>query len=438
MYLRGSKWSMNKRRVRPNWFRITLLGLMVAGAAYVNAYIVPTQPKYGVPTTTATRPPEAYITEAEEYFNQGKLLQSIDSYRQAIIVQPDNPATHIALARVLVWNGQYEEAQTSAEDALLLDGNSALAYGVLAWAQDFQGDYLGAQDNIKKALERDNQNALLYAYYTEILVDSNYSGAATIGAIEAAIENSQKAIALDPNLIETRRARGYLLEATANYQEAIVEYQAAIAINDKIADLHLSLGNNFRNVGTYDQAVKEFTTANALNPEDPTPDLYLSRTYATIGEFGKARQYAGSAVDNDPTDANLHGNFGVMLYSDSYWNDAAVELGYVVKGGVTDDGKQIEALELVPESPRVAEYYYTYGLVLARLNECGEALQVAQLILSRIPADENAVLKAGEINERCQQNLDAPLPTSTEPVSESTEVPVTDEPVSDATATPTP
>jgi hypothetical protein len=113
-------------------------------------------------------------------------------------------------------------------------------------------------------------------------------------------------------------------------------------------------------------------------------------------------------------------------------------LGYVVKGGVTDDGKQIEALELVPELPRVAEYYYTYGLVLARLNECGEALQVAQLILSRIPADENAVLKAGEINERCQQNLDAPLPTSTEPVSESTEVPVTDEPVSDATATPTP
>ena len=106
MYLRGSKWSMNKRRVWPNWFRIMLLALLVFGASYVNRYIVPTQPKYGVPSPTVTRPPESYVSEAEDFFNQGKLLQSIDSYQQAIIVQPDNPATHVALARVQVWAGQ--------------------------------------------------------------------------------------------------------------------------------------------------------------------------------------------------------------------------------------------------------------------------------------------------------------------------------------------
>src|SRR5689334_1333123 len=151
MYLRGSKWSMNKRRVRPNWFRIALLVLLVSGAAYVNKYIVPAQPKYGVATPTSTRPPEAYVTEAENYFVEGKLLQSIESYKQAIIVQPDNPTTYVALARVQVWAGQYEEAQKSAESALLLDGNNAMAYAVEAWAQDFQGDFLGAQSNIEHA-----------------------------------------------------------------------------------------------------------------------------------------------------------------------------------------------------------------------------------------------------------------------------------------------
>jgi tetratricopeptide (TPR) repeat protein len=424
---------MNKRRVRPNWFRIILLTLLVVGAGYVNTYIVPTQPKYGVPTPTVTRPPESYISEAEDFFNQGKLLQSIDSYKQAIIVQPANPATHVALARVLVWAGQYAEAQTSAEDALLLDGNNALAYGVLAWAQDFQGDTLGAQNNIKRALELDAQNALLYAYYVEILVDANSTGTGPVDAVQLAIDNSNKAVALDPNVIETRRARGYLLEATGNYDQAVIEYQAAIAINGKIADLHLSLGNNFRNLGIYDQAVNEFTTANALNPEDPTPDLYLSRTYATIGEFGKARQYAESAVGNNPTDPNLRGNFGVMLFSDSYWNDAVVQLGYAVNGGVTDDGQQIVGLELTPDSSRVAEYYWTYGQVLARLNQCGQALQIAQLILSRIPANDIAVEKAAQINERCQQNLDSPLPTSTGAAPVSTEVPA-----AEATSTSTP
>lgn len=423
MYLRGSKWSMNKRRVKPNWFRIILLILLVVGATYVNAYIVPTQPQYGVPSPTITRSPESFVSEAEDYFNQGKLLQAIESYKQAVIVRPDDPATYIALARVQVWAGQYEEAQTSAEDALLLNNNNAMAHAVLAWAKDFQGDYLEAQTSIKKALELDTQNPLIYAYYVEILVDSNNSGSGEVGTIDIAIENSNKAIALNPNLIETRRARGYLLEATGNYEEAIIEYQAAVAINRYIADLHLALGRNYRTLAIYDKAVEEFTLANALNPADPTPDLLISRTYATIGEYGKARQYAKTAVEDNPADANLRGNYGVMLYRDSYWNEASIELGYVVNGGITDSGQQITPIELVPDLQRVAEYYFTYGLVLSRLNQCGDALRIAQLIQSRIPANELAVENANQITERCQKNLDSPPPTSTQPAPVSTDIP---------------
>jgi tetratricopeptide (TPR) repeat protein len=427
---------MNRKRpVRPNWFRIILLCLLVLGGSYVNRFIIPNQPSPFVATATATRDPESYITEADEYFKLGKLIPAIESYKQAIIARPEDPATHIALARVQVWAGQYEDAKTSAEDALLLNPDNSMAHAVRAWALDFLEQYLEAEASIKRALELDPNNALAHAYYVEILVDSYVSGGGAYEGVGKAIEESKVAIALAPDTLETHRARGYILEATANYEEAIREYQTAIAINGNIADLHLALGRNFRALGIYDQAVDEFTSANALNPEDPTPDLLISRTYATIGEYAKAMQYAETAVSDNPTNSNLRGNLGVMYYRNLYWAESVVELGYVVNGGITDKGEKIEAINLVPDT-RIAEYYFTYGLVLSRLNRCGEALPVAQMILARVPADELAVENANEIINRCQQNLlHTPEPLST---SETAQTPTGSATVSTVTPISTP
>ena len=287
---------------------------------------------------------------------------------------------------------------------MLLNPDNSMAHAVRAWAFDFLGEYLEAEASIKRALELDPNNALAYAYYVEILVDSYLNGSGSFEGVERAIEQSKVAIALAPDALETRRARGYILEATGNYEEAIREYQAAVTINANIADLHLALGRNYRILGIYDQAVEEFTRANALNPKDPTPDLLTSRTYATIGEYAKAMQYAEAAVSDNPTDANLRGNLGVMYYRNLYWAESIVELGYVANGGVTEAGDVIEAVNLVPDS-RIAEYYFTYGLALARMNKCSEALPVAQMILARVPADELAVDNANEIINRCQLNL---------------------------------
>ncbi|HEY2981060.1 MAG TPA: tetratricopeptide repeat protein [Anaerolineales bacterium] len=411
---------MSRRRKRPNWFRIILLSLLVLGGSYFNRYILPTQPSPFVPTPTVTRDPESYVTQADELFNQGKLLPAIDSYQQAIAVNPNDPAVYVAQARVQVWAGLYADAETSAEDALLLNPNNSMAHAVRAWALDFQGNFLEAESAIKRALELDPNNGLAHAYYVEILIDSYISGTGSYEGINTAIEESKVALALLPNTLEAHRARAYILEATANYEEAIREYQAAVAINANIADLHLSLGRNYRALGIYDQAVEEFTRANALNPGDPTPDLLISRTYATIGEYAKAAQYAESAVKDNPTDTNLHGNLGVMYYHNLLWPEAVKELTLVANGGLTAEGQRVEAINLIPDT-RIAEYYFTYGLALARLNRCGEALKIAQMLQERVPSDEIAVTNADEINNICRRNLNqTATPSLTAPEGETT------------------
>jgi len=400
MYLpKSSKWSMNRRRRRPNFFGWAILILVVLFGYYFDQVYITQIDNPFEATPTPTRSPESFVAEAEDLFKAGKLVPAIDAYQQAIVSAPQDSSLFVALARVQVFAGLYEEAQKNAENALLLSSNNALAWGVQAWALDFQdGGNAEALVSIQKALDLDPNNALINAYDVEILIDSGFDG------VEKAIDRSKVALALDPGIVETHRARALLLEATGNYEEAIAEYQAAIDINPNLSILHIGQGLNYRILQVYDKAIEAFTKANALNPSDPLPDLYISRTYATIGEYAKALQYAETAVQDRPDSASLRGNLGVLYYRNFRWPEAIQQLGYTIYGGTTEDGVEIEGIPLVND-PLVAEYYFTYGLALARTNQCGEALQIAQMLQSRVPTDEYATSAADEINNICSENL---------------------------------
>jgi tetratricopeptide (TPR) repeat protein len=414
MYLKGSQWSMNRRRKPLNYFNVALLVLLIGVGLYLNYYIVPEVELPGIPTATPTRSPESYLTEAEQLFQQGKLAQAVDAYQQAVKTDPTNASAYISMARTQVWVGQYADAQVSAENALLLNQNNPAAHAVRGWALSAQGDYLTAETAIKRALELDPNNALAHAYYAELLTDQYYNNLGGLDIIDRMSEESRIALSLGENTVEAHRARGYVLEATGNSEEAIREYAAAVAINTNIPDLHLSLGRNYRTLGVYDKAVESLTRANSLNPADPTPDLIISRIYATLGEFAKGEQYAEQAVKDSPTDANLYGNLGVMYYRNFKWEEAETALAYVVNGGQTEEGAEILPIALDAGSFRVPEYYFSYGLVLVRLNRCGEALPIFQQILSAVPGDEISVYNANEGIRMCAEALGTPLaPTET-------------------------
>ncbi len=397
---------MNRRRRHFNWFRIILLLLLIAGGLYLDKAIIPNTPSPFEPTPTATRPPESYITDAQNLFDQGKLLQSVQAYQQAVAVKPNDSAIYVAMAQVQVFAGDYKGAQTSAEDALLLDSNNSMAQAVRAWALYYQNDYTDAETSIQKALEIDPKNAVAHAYYAQLLVDE---GADTV---PKAITESQTAIALAPNTLETLSARGYVLQATGNYQESIQEYQSAAKINNNIADLHLQIANDYRALGIADKAIQEYSIANALNPTDWQAPYLISRTYAYVGQFAKAQQYAQSAVSVAPDRPGLHGNLGVMYYHNADWANAVKELDLAINGGTTSDGTKVDPVGLTPGDPLIDEYYFTDALVLARLNRCGEALQIVQKIQALVPSDQIAMDNATAAEQICQKNLASPPPST--------------------------
>ena len=149
-------------------------------------------------------------------------------------------------------------------------------------------------------------------------------------------------------------------------------------------------------------------------------------------------QYAESAVKASPSDPKLIGNLGVMYYHNVDWPDAVKELSLVINGGTTDNGQKVASIQLTTDT-HITEYYFTYALVLAHLNRCGEALQIAQLIQSRVPSDDIAMTNAAAAIQVCQKNLASPsVPTpATSSKVKSTPVPeTTSTPISIATSTP--
>lgn len=402
---------MTKRRKPWHPFRILFLLLLIVAAVYFNQVVVPSMPTPFVDTPTPTRQPESYISEAETLFNDGKLLQAISSYQEAIRIQPSNPLTYIALARVQVYAGQYQEALTNAENALLLSSNNSMAYAMRGLALLKQSDYINADTAIKKAIQLDSNNGMAHAFYAQLLGEEYLNNTGPFDAFDLAIEESRVATSLSPNSLEANYARGFILEITDNREQAVQAYLAAIQINPNIAEIHLALGRTYKVLGAIGNAIDEYTLANTLNPSDPIPYLYTSRAYAASGEFAKAVQSAELALGNAPTDAYIIGNLGLMLYRNYQWPEAVTQFALAINGGTTKDGKVITPLVLKGDDLYITEYFYSYALALAHTNRCSDVVNVARTILEKVPSDDVATFNANQALNMCQASLLTPSPT---------------------------
>jgi tetratricopeptide (TPR) repeat protein len=402
MYLSGSKWNMRKKRRKNNPWRILLLLLLIAAALYFERFVVPAIPAPFVPTPTPTRNPASFLIEAETFFMAGKLDQAETAYLKAIEVNPLEANYFVDLARVQVFSGKYVEAEESASNAILLEPNSALANAVYGWVLDFRAidaedqaarvEMLSqAYDKVTEAKAIDPNSALVMAFYAEVLIDYD------IGRYEEAIDAAQSAVGMDPNLMEAHRALGYVWESTGNYERAIDSYEVALRIHNNLPILHIAIGNLYQAVGETDLAVDSYLRAVALDPTNPDPLNRIALAEARVGNYGIASQYAADAVDKDPANPRLHGNLGRMYYRNGENDSAIIELRLAVQGGITDDGVVVPGLPLDnPNDDRLIEFYYTYGLALAKDDQCNLSNQIFQLLLSVKPDDEVIIANAQE------------------------------------------
>ena len=409
MYLKGSKPNLKKRRRqnRINPAFVVLMLILMGSVVVFNQFIIPQLPDRILPTPTPTQDPVDILTEAEINYEEGNMFRAVELYMQAVQLDPTNHEIYLRMAHAQIFASQFQAAQTSATNALLLDPNNVEGLAYLGSALTYLEDYDKARETLETALALSPDFGLVKAFYAELMI--------RLEEVELASEYSISALELSPNLFETHRARGYVLEITGNYDEALAEYLLANQINNYVAELHIMLGRTYWSLDLLEEAVEEFNQADGLNPSDPTPETYITRIYLNQGEFSKAIQSAKAAVQDEPGNPFRYGNLGLAYYRNGDLLDAIEAFTYFVHGGLTENGITVVG---VPLDYDVAEYFYLYGFALANSRRCSEAVPIFNMLISVVPEDEVSYYNAIFGIELCDE-IQGENPASTEENSDT-------------------
>ncbi|MBN1230629.1 MAG: tetratricopeptide repeat protein [Anaerolineales bacterium] len=415
-----------RKSYRPNIYMVVVLFLLLAVEIWgvnrifqgVNSgEIVP----WFYPTLTPTRTVDSYLDEAEAYFEAGNLREAITAFQDAIIIDPQNAQAYAELARIqtyysslLTTESKSEiliQAKENADKAVEFGPENSYAQAVRALVYDWltgapgvtvaeiEEYLLVAYESSVRALTLDTNNVLALAYQAEILQDQfNF---------EQAYNNAQLALQIDPNLMDTHRVMAYVYESNAQYAAAIEEYQLAAEINPNFTHLYLKIGQNYRQLADnaideytknqfYEESLNYFSQAAAINEtngiQDPLPYIAISKTYSRQGEYFVAAVNLQKALTFDPTNADLYGQLGIVFFRSRNYEGSITVFKCAVEGCTSDENDQEDvAVEGLALSDYSAVYYYTYGSVLAALQNCDTAVNLLNQVAEAYPEDPVAM-----------------------------------------------
>ena len=378
-------------------------GIFALNTQYVTGG--PIKPLF-LPTPTSTRIPASFIQESQAHLMAGNLQEAINALELALKIDPDNVPVLIELARIQTYYSAIltsedsrvilQEALVNINRAVVLDEFNSDAFAVQAFVLDWNASvsetleerefYLvQAQSAAINAVFLDAENVLASAYRAEVLADQ--------GDYTQAFQQIEIAVNADPNLMDVHRISAIINESTGNYGRAIEEYKLAAEIMPNYTYLYIRIGVGYRQLRLYDQALDYFDRAASINEvlklKDPLPFVAIAKTYVRQGEFFIAARNMQKALDFDNTNPQLYGELGVIYFQSRNYEGSIPVLKCAVEGCVAEENEEqeIDVTGLDLKNTTVI-FYYTYGSVLAALEECDKAVEILNRVEEQYSSDE--------------------------------------------------
>jgi tetratricopeptide (TPR) repeat protein len=378
-------------------------------------------------TPLPTRAAASYLEEGDAHFTAGNLTKAILAYQEGLRLNPNDAQTWAKLARIQTYSSAFlitnnekkarlrealesatkavelapEDSTVRAIRAFALDWNANGAFHTTEEVQDF---LLEAENEAQLAQQLDSENPLALAYFAEILVDQGKWNQAEL-VINQALDLPEATQWMD-----VYRVNAYVMETLAQYNLAISEYEKAIAIEPNFTFLYSRIGANYRRlafevattqgekaaVPVYEQSLEYFDKVVRINEQlgikDPVPHLSIARTYSQLGEFFIAARNVQTALEYEPTNADIYGQLGVIYFRSRNYEGSIYSLQCAIYGCSGEDsclgrgldrcfpdlGENPVTVQGLPISSNTIVYYYIYGSVQAALsrkadNRCPQA-----------------------------------------------------------------
>jgi tetratricopeptide (TPR) repeat protein len=248
-----------------------LVAALKAAKVTANASVPPPAPGH-VPDVKqpqtkpdADAPDDAKQAQVAQFAQQGAELmmhnhfaEAQTQYRNAIHLDPNNAALHIALSRALNSDRQAEDGMKEARLAIRLDPESDLAYFSLGNSLRLQKNYAGAEREYREAIK------------------------------------------LNPDYDMTHNNLGFTLKMEGNLDGAIAEYREAIRLNPRGDIGHANLGNALEEKGDLEGAISQYQELARMHPKSPGTHFRLGQLFEKNGNPRKALVQFRMASDLAP------------------------------------------------------------------------------------------------------------------------------------------
>ena len=171
------------------------------------------------------------------------------------------------------------------------------------------------------------------------------------GAYDRAIEDFNKAIALNQADATAYSNRGNAYRDKGEPDRAIEDYNKAIELNPNYAVAYNNRGNAYSDKGTYNRAISDFDRAIVLNPVYVRAYYNRGSTYQDKGEIVCAIADYSKVIDLNPNYAVAYYNRGEAWLRLRKWNKAKTDLIVAKSRGVDiiktfcDDYQNVEEFE---------------------------------------------------------------------------------------------
>jgi tetratricopeptide (TPR) repeat protein len=338
----------------------------------------------------------------EAYQNLGALLcdkvhdypGAIAAFREAIKLEPDNPAAHFGLGNSLTKQGAQDEAVASYRKAIDLKPTYADAHNNLGRVLEAQRKPAEAMAEYREAIRLQPDYVTAYLGLGSVLCDQVHDYAAARAAFE-------KAISYQPDNAVAHYDLGNTYLSQNRLKEAAAAYRQTIALKKDYAEAYCNLASIFIRQGKLDEAQEACRQAIESKPGIPHPHWHLAQVLRAKGDYagslaayerghqlnsakGEGAKQSALWVKEAQRLAQLEGKLPAVLQGQVQAADAAERIDYA--GICTNKKLYVAAARFATEAftadPKLADLKLQHrynAACAAALAGCGQGNDAGQL-----------------------------------------------------------
>ena len=277
--------------------------------------------------TEAQRTPKMEFTLGAIYEQLKQPKDAIAAYKRALDLEPGDPQTPDALAKVLLDDNQLDEALKQYKDLAAADPENDQALIRISEIQRRQGQFEDALATIQKARKLD-PNSLEAGYNEGLLLD-------VLGRFDEAVKTYQAMVDLTSHANgaytnEEKTNRSIFLERLGavsleenKTEDAVAAYQKMIDLGGDSA-IHGYQGqvDAYRNSKEFDKAIEVSKKAVATDPKNRDLKMMLAGELADAGQVDAAMSMETSLLNNTSDDRTVWLSIGQMNIRLRRWKEA--------------------------------------------------------------------------------------------------------------------